>query len=94
MPREVGPLEGSPSLSRHEFNPNCPDCRPILLDPKTGKALPPEDPAMKAVNKAWDASPREEQEAFHRVTVKNSRDEKDLALLKKLSDRMELATRN
>jgi len=79
-------------MTKHAFDPNCPDCRPVLLDVKTGRPLGPDDPIMKAVNRVWDASPREEQEAFIQVTVHNSRDPKDLALLKTLSARMEKAT--
>jgi hypothetical protein len=72
-------------MSRHEFDPKCPDCRPTLLDPATGEVLPPDDPAMVTIQRVWDAAPREQQEAFHRVTVKNSRDPKDLALVQEFS---------
>jgi hypothetical protein len=61
------------------------------MDPKTGEVLPADSAIMRAVNRVWDAASREEQEAFHRVTVKNSRDPQDLRLLKELSDRMSAA---
>lgn len=76
-------------MSTHEFDPNCADCRPILIDPKTGKVLPPEHPAMVAINHVWETSTREVQEAFHRVTVKNSRDPKDLALMRSFTERLD-----
>jgi hypothetical protein len=75
-------------VSRHAFDPLCPDCRPVILDPKTGRVLPSDDPVMKAVNQVWDAASREEQESFHRVTVHNGRDPMDLARLKALSERI------
>jgi len=74
-------------MSRHAFDPNCPDCRPILLDPTTGVVLPEEHPAMKSLIAVWEASPREDQEAFHRVTVHNGRDPGDLARMQGLTDR-------
>ena len=81
-------------MSKHEFDPKCPDCRPILMNQRTGKVLPKDDPYMKTVDAVWDASSREEQEAFHRVTVKGSRDPGDLTLLKALSERIENAGKN
>lgn len=69
-------------MSEHEFDPKCPDCRPVLLDPTTGRMLGPKDPAMVAASKAWDEQlTREQQEACHRVWVKNSRDPADLEAL-------------
>ena len=76
-------------MDRHKFDPKCPGCRPAVLDPKTGKVLPPNDPVMVAVNTVWDSSSLEEQEAYHRVMVYNSRDPKDLILLKAISDRIQ-----
>ncbi len=73
------------------FDPNCEGCRPVILDVTTHEPLPADSAVMRAVNTVWDAAPREEQEAFHRVTVKNSRDPLDLELLKGLSDRMSAA---
>jgi hypothetical protein len=76
-------------MSRHKFDPQCPDCRPVIIDPNTGKVLPPTDPMMKAMNAVWDASPLEDQEAFYRVTVLNGRDPADLLRMKEMPDRIE-----
>ncbi len=73
------------------FDPKCPGCRPVILNPKTGQVLEDTDPVMQVVNRVFDAASREEQEAFFRVTVKNSRDPLDLELLKGMSDRMQAA---
>lgn len=78
-------------MSRHTFDPACPDCRPVLCDPATMRPLPSEHPAMQAMNAVWDASPREDQEAFHRVTVLNGRDPADLARCQALNDRFQKA---
>lgn len=78
-------------MSHHKFDPKCPDCRPMLIDPTTGKVLSPNDPAVIAINRTWDEAPYEQQEAFHRVTVKNSRDPKDLALVTEFSEAVKRA---
>lgn len=83
-----------PIVSKHAFDPNCPDCRPVLLDQLTGKALPPTDPFVQAVNRVWDASPRPDQEALHRLWVHNSRDPKDLACAEAFSERVKQATQS
>lgn len=78
-------------MSRHAFDPLCPDCRPALLDTETGETLPNDHPIMLAVNAVWDASSREDQEAFHRVTVHNGRNASDLERLAGLQQRIEAA---
>lgn len=65
-------------MSCEKFDPSCPNCRPCLVDPKTGQRIPESDPAMRAVNAVWDASPLADHEAFFRVTVQNGRDPDDL----------------
>lgn len=45
-----------------------------MIDAMTGQVMEENHPAMTVVNTIWDASPRDVQEAFWRVTVKNSRD--------------------
>jgi hypothetical protein len=57
---------------------------PAILDVKTGKSLPDDHPTMRAMMRAWRAATRGEQEAFWRVTVKNSRNASDLALCRNL----------
>ena len=81
-------------MSCDKFDPNCPGCRPALIDAITKKVLPNTDPYMMIVNKVWDESPLEEQEAFWRVTIKNSRDQNDLAKMKVLIDRIKARSSN
>lgn len=68
-------------MSRHAFDPNCPDCRPVLMDAKTHQRLPDDHPANIALQKVWATAPREQQEAFHRITVLNGRDPADMELM-------------
>lgn len=76
-------------MSHHKFDPKCPDCRPVIIDQKTGQVMPPNSPIMVAMNAVWEASSREDQEAFHRVTVLNGRNPADLIRMKQMSDRLE-----
>lgn len=75
-------------MSKHNFDPNCPDCRPVILDPATGKAMPPDHPVMKAMMTVWDSSPREDQEAFHRITVLSQMAPADLARMQAMMERV------
>lgn len=67
-----------------KFDPSCPDCRPVLLDVKTGRPLPKSDPAAAAMDRAWDAAPYEQQEAFWLCTVRSSKDPRLLELVRQL----------
>jgi len=75
-------------MSKDHHDDNCPDCRPALLDPKTGLRLPDDSPEMKIVLAAWEASTLEERCAFHHVTVNGSRVPADLTLVWALIARM------
>lgn len=67
-------------MSCERFDPNCRGCMPVMLDIATGKPLPDDDPSVVTLMRVWRAATREEQEAFWRVAVKNSRDADDLRL--------------
>jgi hypothetical protein len=38
-------------MSLQEFDDNCPGCRPAIIDTKTKKVLPDDDPGMVAMLK-------------------------------------------
>ncbi len=78
-------------MARHSYDPKCPDCRPVVLDPKTMQRLPADDPFMVIVNRVFDASSREDKEAFVNVTVHNSREPDDMRRLAELTKRIEAA---
>lgn len=70
----------------HPYDPNCPHCRPVLLDSSTGRVLPPDDPVMKVVNAIWAKASVATKEAYIRVTVHNSRKPEDLCLVGEFFD--------
>ena len=76
-------------MNHHEFDPNCPDCRPVLIDIDTNQPLPVDHPAMVAMLKVWATAPREEQEAFHRISVDNLQKPGDLELAQAMWERVE-----
>lgn len=61
------------TMSREKFDANCPGCRPVLLDVRTGKTFPDDSPAMKAINRVWHNMTLPEKEAWHEFTCQNSR---------------------
>lgn len=66
-------------LDDHEFCDTCPGCRPAMLDVRTGKRLPDDDPKMTKVNRVWDNDTTYEQrKAFIEVTLHNSRKPGDM----------------
>lgn len=75
-------------MSCEKFDPKCSGCRPAIIDPRTNNVLPADDPVMEIINRVWDDSSLEDQEAFWRVTVKNSRDPSDLDRMQTLILRM------
>lgn len=67
-------------MSRHEYSPDCPGCRPVVIDPSTGCILPEDSAAMRIVNTIWDRASEMDKRAWHAVTCLNSRAPLDLAL--------------
>lgn len=76
-------------MTCEKFDPNCPGCRPAILDPRTGKPMPKDHPLVVNVNAVWDAAPREEQEACWRIWVNNGRDPEDLNLASVFMDKVQ-----
>lgn len=76
-------------MSIEKFDDNCPGCRPAFLDLKTGEVLPESHPVMQRILAIWAQSSYEEREAFHHVMCLNSRDPRDLQLVKQLTDQFQ-----
>lgn len=76
-------------MSCDHFDPNCEGCRPAILDPQTGRAMPKDHPMVVAINEVWDAAPREEQEACWKIWVKNGRDPGDMKLASAFMDKVQ-----
>ena len=68
-------------MSLQEFDDNCPGCRPAIVDVKTKKVLPDDDPVMSAMLKVWAKTSLGERRAYHRVMCLNSRDAIDLYIV-------------
>jgi hypothetical protein len=72
------------NFRREDHDPEgCPGCRPVVLDPQTGKVVL--EMTAKAFL-AFKATTPETRKSWHRVTCLNSRDPNDLALSKVLLD--------
>jgi hypothetical protein len=71
-------------MSRKQFDDDCPGCRPVVIDVKTGK---PDDRAMAAINQVWEHTTVAERKAFHEFTCLNSRDPEVMAVISRLSER-------
>lgn len=76
-------------MRRHTFDPECPHCRPVLINPVTMRVLPDTHPNMVTLLEVWRAAPQAEQEAFHRVTVHGSQDPSDLQIVGSLYERLQ-----
>ena len=76
---------------KHVFDPDCPGCRPAILDWQTQIPLPDDHPMVVAITEVWKISPRDEQEAYHQVMVNNSRDEEILTKCQRIVGRMQEA---
>jgi hypothetical protein len=78
-------------MSREKHDDNCRGCMPAVLDPKTGKVLPDTHWIMKAIYSVWNQTTLEEREAFHHVTIDNSRDPKEMELFTTLGTKFQEA---
>jgi hypothetical protein len=78
-------------MSLKKFDDDCPGCRPVLIDLKTGKPFPNEHPAMQALNRLWAATSTEDKLAFHAFTCENSRAMDVVIKVRDLRQRLESA---
>ena len=74
-------------MSIEKFDDNCPGCRPAILDLKTGKVLPDDNPVMAKMLGIWATTTLAQRQAYHRVMCLNSRETVDLLLVRALMDR-------
>lgn len=66
------------------------ECRIAMVDPKTGHALPTDHPVMRAATEVfYSECTLAERAAWHRFCCLNSRDPADIAVAKKISERIE-----
>lgn len=77
-------------MSKEKFEPHCPGCKPVVMHPKLGK-LPDDHPLMQVVLGVYNRFTVAEKTSFHAIMVLNSRDPKDLVVLKKIQDAVAVA---
>lgn len=77
----------------HRYDPNCPHCIPVAIDPKTMRPLSMAGPEREEMLRVWWAQPFAVREAFIEVTVNNSTDPKHLALCNVFLDECQKAQR-
>ena len=73
----------------YEFDDNCPGCRPAILDVKTGKVLPDDDPIMAKMLGVWATTTLTQRRTYHCVMCLNSRDPIDLLIVQSIIDRFQ-----
>ena len=76
-------------MSFQEYDDSCPGCRPAILDVKTGRVLPDDDPMMAKMLAIWANTSIGGRRAYHRVMCLNSRDPIDLFLVHKVIEKLE-----
>jgi len=78
----------------HAFDPQCPGCRPCIVDPQTRQPLPDDHFAMVVANEIWDALPFEDQWALNRIWVHNSREPEHLEVAQRFTATFQSRTAN
>jgi hypothetical protein len=76
-------------VSRWQYDPKCPGCRPVAVDLQTGVPCAPDHPLVKVMDELWEKATPMTRTAFHHVTCLNSRAILDLALAKSFMDEVQ-----
>jgi hypothetical protein len=74
------------SLATHDDE--CSDCRPALVDVKTGAVAPDDSSSMQIVLRVWSTLTLAEKQGWHRFCCQNSRALPDIQISKSFSDRV------
>lgn len=70
----------------HEYDDDCEDCQPVLLDVETGEKMEKNHPVMVAVLKVWkEQVTLIEKRATHRVWMGQSTNPIDIKIMEKVS---------
>jgi len=70
-------------MRNHEFDADCPCCRPAMLDTETMQPLPENHLAMLVAKAVWDDMPYEDKFALDCIWTHSSRDPEHLAVAEK-----------
>jgi len=74
-----------------EFEDDCPECRPALIDTQTGQVLPEDHPTMRAVMRVWKDTSLAGRRAFHAFTCLNVRDPEIMGFIQSFNERIRRA---
>ena len=80
-------------MSRTKYAEDCPGCRPVAIDMKTGRPLPDDHPMMRTLAAIWQKTGPLHKAAFHRVTCLNNKSMLDLALAREYIQEVEAAAK-
>jgi hypothetical protein len=78
-------------MSYETYEDDCPGCRPVLLDTRTGKQIPDDNPMMQVVLTLFEQLTLTEKQAWHRFTCQNSSAPADLKAVAMFQARIEAA---
>jgi len=81
-------------MSKEKYISGCAGCRPALLDLKTNKPLPADDPIMICINATYDTLSESEKEAFHNFCCLNEHTKAGFSVMQKLQDVVKGRERN
>lgn len=74
-----------------QFSDECPGCRPMMVDAKTGSPYANDSVEMVIVNRLWSETTLDERRAWHRFTCQKSCSLVDVQIAKTFADRLEAA---
>lgn len=75
-------------MTRHRYDPQCPDCIPAVVNMNTGELLAKDSPTMAQVLKVWNTLPFAHREAFINVTAFGGEDATDWALAEQVFQKL------
>lgn len=73
----------------HEYDDDCPDCQPAMVDVQTGQPFPLTHPYTQAIMLAFKRDcTLAERRAWHRVVMANSKNEKDMEIAQRVAGKL------
>jgi hypothetical protein len=76
------------NVSWEAYEEDCPDCRPAMVDMKTGQVMPDDAPMMRFVLEVFKGLTLAEKQAWHRFTCQNSRAPADLKVIESITQKL------
>lgn len=73
-----------PRHVHEEYDDTCPDCRPQLLDPRTGHVLGEHDPSVQILRRAWPKIPLSTKRLYFRFTIRGECTEETITAMNEI----------